>query len=175
MSRLELELPSDARRDSYRSLVAEIQAAGEKLVPFPLAFENEDFTAFLKRLAAAVKGENVPPGFVPNTTYWLVRDDAEVVAVSNLRHELTERLRVEGGHIGYGVRPSARRQGHATEILRLTLLKARELGIDRALLTCDRTNVGSIRAILKNGGVFEGEQFIEHRGGIVQRYWIDVP
>lgn len=61
------------------------------------------------RLAGCERGEGIPPGFVPHSTCWLVDDRDEVVGVANLRHRLTERLRVEGGHIGYGVRPSAQR------------------------------------------------------------------
>ncbi len=164
----------DARwRDSYLSLVEEFQARNEPLVPFPLSFPTDDFAAFLIRLRAAVHGEGVPPGFVPNTTFWLIENDSEVVAVSNLRHRLTESLLNEGGHIGYGVRPSARRRGHATRILAATLQEARDRGITRCLLTCERDNLGSARAIERNGGVFEDERYSERHGNFVRRYWID--
>jgi predicted acetyltransferase len=63
-----------------------------------------------------------------------------------------------GGHIGYDVRPSARRRGHATEMLRQALRVANELGIDPALITCDVDNVGSRTVIERNGGVLEDER-----------------
>ncbi|HMB08301.1 MAG TPA: GNAT family N-acetyltransferase, partial [Isosphaeraceae bacterium] len=72
--------------------------------------------------------------------------------VSNLRHALTDKLRREGGHVGYGVRPSRRGQGLATAMLALTLEKARALGIDRVLITCGKENVSSAKVIRKNGG-----------------------
>src|SRR5690606_21388526 len=143
---------------SWRTLVREFLDRGEDLVPFPLAFPADDFAALLERLSGCERGEGIPRGFVPHSTYWLVDDRGEVVGVSNLRHRLTDRLRTEGGHIGYGVRPSARRQGHATRLLRHTLAAARDLGIGSALLTCGRGNAGSAAAIRRCGGTLASEE-----------------
>ena len=52
--------------------------------------------------------------------------------------------------------------------------RAAEIGIDRALVTCGKENVGSVRVILGNGGVFESEEFNPEGGEVVQRYWIQV-
>lgn len=172
MTGTRFEKPHAELADSYRAMVREILDRGEELIPFPLSFENDDFGAFLARLADCERGEGIPAGFVPHTTYWLVDVAGQVVAVSNLRHRLTERLRVEGGHIGYGVRPSARRRGHATEVLRRTLDRARTLGIDQALVTCASDNAGSVATIAKCGGRLQSEEFVEARGEVVQRYLI---
>ena len=84
-------------------------------------------------------------------------------------------LEVEGGHIGYAVRPSARGRGVATHLLALTLLEARRRGLSRVLLTCDDDNRASARVIEKNGGR-EIEPTISPRSGkVVRRFWIDVP
>ena len=166
------ERPHGALAASYRAMIREILDLGEELIPFPLSFENGDFAAFLAKLAACERGEGIPEGFVPHTTFWLVDEKGEVVAVSNLRHRLTDKLRVEGGHIGYGVRPSARRRGHATEILRHTLEEARALGIEEALVTCARENMGSAGTIRRCGGRLHSEDFVESRGEVVSRYLI---
>ena len=166
------ERPHRALAASYRGMIQEMLEAGEELIPFPLSFENGDFDAFLAKLAACERGRGIPKGFVPHTTFWLVDGGDEVVAVSNLRHGLTDKLRIEGGHIGYGVRPSARRRGHATEILRRTLGEARALGIEEALVTCAKENMGSAAAILKCGGRLNSEAFVESRGEVVSRYLI---
>jgi predicted acetyltransferase len=168
------EKPNAGRAASYRALVREFAERGEPPVPFPLSFAHEDFDTFLAQLAACERGEGIPEGFVPHTTYWLVDDAGEVVAVSNLRHRLNEKLRVEGGHIGYGVRPSARRRGHATELLKRTLTEARVLGVREALVTCAKENAGSVATIVNCGGRLQSEEYIEARGEIVQRYLIDL-
>lgn len=80
-----------------------------------------------------------------------------------------------GGHIGFGVRPSARRRGHATEILRRTLIEAGKLGIADVLVTCDKDNLASARTILRNGGVLDSEEYMEAHAAVVQRYWIRKP
>lgn len=171
MSAARFERPHAALAESYRSMVREILDHGEELIPFPLSFDHGDFAAFLARLAACERGEGIPEGFVPHTTFWLVAE-GEVVAVSNLRHRLTDKLRVEGGHIGYGVRPSARRRGHATEILRRTLEEARRHGIAEALVTCAQRNAGSAGAIRNCGGRLVSEEFVESRGEVVSRYLV---
>lgn len=170
MTGLGLEEPSLARVDSYRQLLRELIVRGEPLIPFVLQFPSDDARALVEKLAACARGEGLPQGFVPHSTYWIVDASGEVLGVSNLRHRLTDSLRREGGHIGYGVRPSARRRGVATELLRQTLERAHALGIAEALLTCAKENEGSVRTILRNGGRFDSEEFIAARGEIVQRY-----
>jgi predicted acetyltransferase len=172
VSTLRLEEPSVARIDSYRALVREFLVHGEALVPFVLEWKNADAEALVSRCAACARGEGLPEGFVPHSTFWMVEDGHEVVGVSNLRHRLTEKLRIEGGHIGYGVRPSARRRGVATELLRQTLARARALGVDEALVTCAAGNEPSMRTILANGGRFDGEDYVDSRKERVRRYWI---
>ena len=167
------EEPHGGLQGSYRDLVREFRDAGEPLIPFPLAFPNDDFPAFLARLAACARGEGLPPGFVPHSTYWLVSDGV-VVGVANLRHSLTDALRREGGNIGYGVRPSARRRGFAGELLRRTLVRAGAMGLSEAWLTCAKSNVASVRTILGNGGVLTSEEFLPERDEIVQRYRIGI-
>jgi len=168
---LNFESPHFELRDSYRDLIREFRDSGEPLVPFPLAFPNEDFPSFLNRLAACSRGEGLPIGFVPHSTYWLVSDGV-VVGVANLRHSLTDALRREGGNIGYGVRPSARRRGFAHELVKRTLARARGLGMSEVLLTCGKLNIASVRTILRNGGIFVSEEFLPERGEVVQRYRI---
>lgn len=106
-----------------------------------------------------------PEGFVPCTTLWLV-DGSEYLGRIAIRHRLTPALREIGGHIGYDVRRSARRRGHASAMLRTALPIANGLGIDPALVTCDEDNTASRRIIEKHGGV------LADRRGPRLRYWI---
>ena len=109
---------------------------------------------------------------MPSTNYFLVNENDRVLAMVDIRHELTDYLRNVGGHIGYGVRPVERRKGHATRILAEALKKCSELGIQRVLVTCNADNIGSVKTILKNGGV-EDKSFIEEDGTVIRRFWIE--
>ena len=127
---------------------------------------EEGFRHYLDHLAADAS-ESTPRAsyLVPSTTYWWI-DAATYLGRISIRHRLTPRLLEVGGHIGYDVRPSARRRGHATAMLAAVLPHAKELGIDPALVTCDTDNIGSRKVIEANGGVFEDE-----RSGKL-RYWV---
>ncbi|HEY4454762.1 MAG TPA: GNAT family N-acetyltransferase [Pseudonocardiaceae bacterium] len=107
-----------------------------------------------------------PDGYVQCTTWWWV-DGEEYLGRIALRHTLTERLRAHGGHIGYDVRPTARRRGYATTMLREVLPLALAAGVaPSALLTCDADNVASRKVIEASGGVLEDEV-----DGL-RRYWV---
>ncbi|MGW5640696.1 GNAT family N-acetyltransferase, partial [Streptomyces sp. NPDC003832] len=113
----------------------------------------------------------LPEGRVHATHWWIVEGETFLGAI-DLRHRLTAFLLEAGGHIGYHVRPSARRRGLATWALGAVLREAPGLGIDRILVTCDDTNVASARTIERNGGVLED---VRHTAaGPKRRYWIAV-
>ncbi len=117
----------------------------------------EGFAAYVTSLRAEAEEETPrPEGFVPSTTWWWIEDAAYLGRIA-LRHRLTERLRRLGGHIGYDVRPSARRRGHATAMLAAVLPVAHAMDIDPVLVTCDVDNMASRRVIEANGGVLENE------------------
>ena len=133
-------------------------------------FKNDyhDFAYYLEHLE--VKDEK--EGWVPDSVFFLLDEDrSRLLGAVNIRHYLNEHLLKEGGHIGDGIRPSERRKGYATEMVRLALIECKKLGIDRVLMTCDKENIGSAKSIIKNGGVLENE-FINEDGDIEQRYWI---
>ncbi|MEU6824949.1 GNAT family N-acetyltransferase [Streptomyces atriruber] len=124
--------------------------------------------AVFEQYVAEVRAAAHPtaPLAVPVTTLWYV-DGADYVGRISVRHTVATRfLREYGGHIGYDVRPTARRRGHATDMLRACLPYAAELGLESVLVTCDTDNIGSRKVIEAAGGTFEDE-----RSGKL-RYWI---
>ena len=134
-------------------------------------FKNDyhDFDYYLEHLEL----KEPKDGHVPDSTFFLLdKDRNRLIGAVNIRHYLNEALLATGGHIGDGVRPSERRKGYATEMIRLALLECRKLGIERVLITCDKDNVGSKKSIIHNGGVLENE-VIDEKGRVIQRYWID--
>ena len=124
------------------------------------------FAAFVEAVRADALPETPRPDWhVPCTTLWWIDGDDYLGRIA-IRHELNDFLLDVGGHIGYDVRPSRRRQGHATGMLKQSLAWARGLGIDPALVTCDDDNVGSIRVIEAAGGALEDVR------GKKRRYWV---
>ena len=84
---------------------------------------------------------------------YLAFDGDKLVGLLNIRFDLNDNLRELYGDIGYGVRPSERRKGYATEMLKYALGICKEKSMGEAILGCYENNYGSNRTILKNGGV----------------------
>ena len=111
---------------------------------------------------------------VPSTTYFAVhKNDNWLVGIIDLRHHINHPiLGTWGGHCGYTVRPSERGHGYAKEMLRLNLNNAKELGIERLLITCHSDNAASEKTIIANGGIYE--KMIVVDGIEIKRYWVKV-
>jgi len=107
--------------------------------------------------------------FTASTYFAFIND--KIIGTVQVRHTLNESLMQTGGHIGYGVRPTERRKGYGSKMLMLALEQTRALGIEKALLTCDKGNEGSAKTILSGGGILENE-YTDEEGNITQRYWI---
>ena len=132
--------------------------------------DHHDFRYYLDHLEL----KEPQDGMVPYSVFFLLDEDRNrLLGAVNIRHRLDESLLREGGHIGDGIRPTERRKGYATEMIRLALIECRKLGIDKVLMTCNKDNIGSAKSIIRNGGVLENE-FVNSDGKIEQRYWIDI-
>lgn len=166
---IELALPSLGYESSYRAYIREL--GDEVRYPFPLDFEHKDFPVLLRRLSEFANGINLPVGFVPSSTYWLVQD-GELVGVSNLRHYLNDRIRHHGGHIGVGIRPSFRGRGLGNLLLASTIEEARKKGITELHIHCLKSNVASAKMIARNGGVLDSEVRDEGSDRIIRRYCV---
>ena len=173
-----LSVPTVGVRESFLAAVAEFRRGGRGETADETSLGHEirefgpdwstpsGFSRYVDWLIGQAR-EDSPrrAGFVPATTLWWVQDETYLGRIA-VRHRLTPSLREMGGHIGYDVRPSARRRGHATAMLRAVLPVAGELGIASALVTCDLDNVASRKVIEHNGGVFD-----DQRDGKL-RFWV---
>jgi len=128
------------------------------------------FAAWVERLTAQSDATRPAEAGRVHCTYRWIVEDGQVLGAIALRHESSDFVR-RAGHIGYGIRPSARRRGLATWALGRMLGEARSLGHDRVLLVCAAANVASARTIEHQGGVLE-EILVETGRGAVRRYWI---
>jgi predicted acetyltransferase len=158
-------------KDSYLEAIQEMEAHQQslhykdlKLPQLDELEEKEDFPEDSKDLP--------PP---KDELFWLV-DEGEFIGRIYLIYNLTE-AHMRAGQVDYFIRPSKRRRGYGTEILRLGLDKFRERGLRRILISCASDNTGSRKIIEANGGVFENEiPSWDPYGtsGIRRRYWIDL-
>ena len=82
------------------------------------------------------------------------KSDSKILGSIQIRHEMDEFKRLYSGHIGYSVRPSERRKGYATRILKFAVDYCRTLGIKDINISCMTDNEASRRTILANGGKY---------------------
>jgi predicted acetyltransferase len=172
---LKLVLPTSAVRASFVAAMQEFQsegragdgtAVGRDIAEFGDRWHEPDgFAAYVEAVRAGEREETRRRGFVACTTLWYVDGDTYLGRFA-VRHRLNDALFEQGGHIGYDVRASARRRGHATAMLREGLAYTRRLGIDPALITCDHWNTASRKVIEAGGGVLEDQR------GDKLRYWV---
>ena len=159
--------------DEAAAIAAHQELAATDSFHFLLDYDAQDrWDDHLHRLEDQRRGEALPEGWVPGTFRVAAVAD-QIVGRISIRHRLNDYLSIIGGHIGYAVVPSFRRQGLATEMLRQGLVIARSEGVDRVLVTCDEDNDGSFRAIERCGGVLESVVLGGGDGPRKRRYWIE--
>lgn len=102
--------------------------------------------------------------------WWIVEGEAVVggLALRTVTSDKVLRL----GHVGYGIRPSARGRGIATWAVGELLPHARSAGLSRLLIVCRDDNVGSIKTIERHGGVLE--KVVDDELGLGRHYWVEL-
>lgn len=160
-------------KNEWENLISEFEENGEKLIPLAMKGHSNTFEEFLIEAYNNSKGIDLPDGIVPSDIYFLVDDNSKyLIGAIDIRHYLNEYLLKYGGNIGYGIRPSERKKGYATEMLYLALEECKTKGLSKVLITCFKSNVASANTIIKNGGILENE--IAEGGNVKQRYWIQL-
>ncbi|MCL4252660.1 MAG: GNAT family N-acetyltransferase [Anaerolineae bacterium] len=169
---MKLVRPDVAYQTSYISAMREFQAEGlPHYTNLDLEIMNADFADYVRSLV--MREHTVPAGWVTETVLWGV-DEGGFIGRIAFRHHLTESLRQFGGHIGYDVRPTRRKEGHGTAMLTQMLAIARARGLDKVMITCDQTNIGSQKIIQANGGILEDVIQLDFRPVPTMRWWISL-
>ena len=171
--KIHLREPDERDREQVMAYRKEFLAIGSRMDGTSALDQYDDFDAWLANVRNHESPETVPAGHVTGTEYLALDEHEHLVGMTNLRHYLNDYLLTYGGHIGYSVRPSERKNGYATQMLRLTLGKAKERGIEKVRICCDHYNIASAKAIRANGGVLEDEAYDSLDGLLTQRYWIE--
>lgn len=177
MEKFYLEEPSLERRNDVKEYIEEhfkynSNIAGDS----GLEEEYIDYEKWLYKMELLKDSKTCPNNMCIGREYFLIREsDNKLVGMINLRWNLNEWMQQFGGHIGYGIRPTERRKGYNKISLYLCLLKAKEFGIDRVLLTADDNNQGSVKTIKALGGILENKILNYNDENILMgRYWINV-
>ncbi len=134
----------------------------------------KDFPTYMKWLSDLEKGINLPDGWVPETTRWLINSEKQIAGFIRVRPRLTPPLEEEIGHIGYDVPPTERKKGYGRCCLKVASEIAKELGLQKALVTCDSDNLGSKRIIESAGAQLENEIIPKGQSYSVCRYWLEI-
>ena len=171
MNRLKLVLPTPDYKNEIMNYKREFIESGDRMYGSGRLKNAESFNKWYIAICNNLKEETVINGLSPETVYLAICiDDGQLVGMINIRHHLNDFLLKFGGHIDYSVRKSERHKGYATEMLGLALNECSELNIKRVLITCDKDNIASSKAIINNGAILENE--IQEKSKISQRYWI---
>lgn len=137
MEKFYLESPSIKRKDEAINYVKEFYENNSNLNgDSGLDKYLDDYEGWLEFLNKLSNPSTVPSGYCPGYEYFLIRkNDSKLVGLINLRYNLNKNLLLHDGHIGYNIKVSERRKGYNKINLYLCLIKARELGLDKVLLT----------------------------------------
>lgn len=150
---LELKrLSVDDGLDIY-TMLQEIPAEENGLINKANGLTFDEYKEWLIVKQRDSEQEGIVDGWkVPSTTFWLYADGIPV-GFGSVRNFLTEALRKAGGNIGYGIAQAFRGKGYGKELLRLLLNEAKEMGIDKVLVTILLDNIASQAVAIANGGV----------------------
>ena len=134
---------------------------------------SEDSLTYIAECRKYTSPETLPDGWVLSTQFFYIRKaDNRLVGMIQVRHYFNDWLSEFGGHIGYSIKPDERRKGYATSMLKAVLPYCKEIGLDKILISCIDSNVGSEKTILNNGGVYEFTVNEPDRKRNLKRFWI---
>lgn len=135
--------------------------------------ENDNYAGWISKVLSDIDIANIDEGRVPALTYFYIREaDKRIVGMVNIRLDENELIRKETGHIGYCIRPTERRKHYASQMLNDSLRVWRRLRIRDVLVSCDKDNIASAKAIKSCGGKLEDEFYSETFEEVIQRYVI---
>lgn len=173
VDRCRLTIPDETMLDEISAYRQAFLDSGDSMDGTGSLCRRENPADWLADNARCTRRETTPKNLVPATQFVFLREcDRKIVGMIQVRHAFNGYLERYGGHIGYSVRPDERRKGYASQMLREALDHCRAIGLARVLITCNASNEGSRKTILKNGGVYDGTVHEPSGNMDIERYWI---
>lgn len=176
MERLVLIRPALEHKTAAEEFKQEFIDRGEKVINGSALLDQLDYGAWLEHTTKNSNPETVQKGWVVADTYFAaLQNSGRLVGMIDIRHDLSgsEFLTKYGGHIGYSVRPSERRNGYAVQMLKLALALEKERGLHRVMLGCYCDNAASKKTIERCGGrLTETKPYTD--GKLMDVYWIEL-
>lgn len=174
MDKIKLVKPSEKLKNKAQEFKLEYFDNGENVLHGGALLEQLAYDEWLELIEDNSSEATVKSNWVVSSTFFAVREsDSKIIGIIDIRHYLNDFLENYGGHIGYSVRPTERRKGYATEMLKLGLKYCKSIGLNTVMLACYKDNTASSKTIVKCGGILEKE-FVYSDGKIIQVFWIAV-
>ena len=151
---IRLEQAAKHHKEAAEKMKQEYFDYGERVMNGSALYDQMEFDQWLVNTDRNHNPATVQDDWAVATTFFAFRkSDGRMLGMIDVRHALTVPfLKEYGGHIGYAVRPSERKKGYATAMLRLALQYCTALGIETVRLGCYTDNLASIRAMERCGG-----------------------
>ena len=167
---IDLVRPELKHKDDALAFRQEFFDHGEKVINGSEMLDTAaSYEEWLANVKANSQNDTVSPEWVVTDTFFALDENGRIVGIIDFRHELKGFLK-DFGHCGYSVRPSERKKGYATGMLSLILQVAGNLELPSIQLSVERSNLASVKTILRNGGVLE--RSFEYQGEMADVYLI---
>lgn len=170
-----LELPGREHEERANQFKGEFFMNNEPVINGSALFDQMAYQEWLEFNRKNRNPETVNPEWVPATTFFAVRiSDQSIIGMIDIRHNLGNAFLAEyGGHVGYAVRPSERKKGYATQMLKMALEYAKSLDINKVMLGCYADNSASIKTIGNCGGILiKSKPYVD--GKPMNIYWVEL-
>ena len=158
---MKYRLPTYEDMDILKEYVEEHYSNYERSISASNNMTNMDFKEWVDKINR--NAEKADDEWGRYYLYLVFDDNDNLVGLLNIRFDLTKELSETYGDIGYGVRPSKRRKGYATEMLKYALKVCREKNMEEVILGCYEKNYGSNKTIINNGGILYRNDFEERK------------
>lgn len=157
---------------SYRQEMLEAESSFDGCYCMKRVPDTAEFVKYCMQFGDPEKGSNAR-GAKGIVLLCIRNSDCRMVGCMQLHYVLADRMKNHTGQVGYSVRPSERRKGYATKMLRKAVELLSEIGFAEIEISCLPENEASRKTILANGGKYRETVYLAEDEVYLERYRID--